>query len=191
MRRPNPALSRGPVPEGPAPLLETGVHLQVAAYLHAAFPGGNPRCIVKAQPARKAYGGLPALPAKPALYEPPHPWARWWHTPNQGRRSEREGAQFVAMGMRAGVSDLGFMFRLPLDGRGLFFCQPGWLELKRENGKGRLSDEQKRWRDDCESVGAWWGQAKTVGEAHEWLTEKLEGFGLAPSPTLLKWGGWR
>lgn len=55
----------------------------------------------------------------------------WWHTPNGGKRSKREGAKFKKMGVLAGVHDFIFVEYGP---------KIYTLELKAEDG--RPSEEQ-------------------------------------------------
>ena len=64
----------------------------------------------------------------------------WWHTPNGGGRSAREGAKFKAMGLLPGVSDL-----ILHNSAGEAFA----LELKRDGGRPTESQMLflSRWRD--------------------------------------------
>ena len=60
------------------------------------------------------------------------PGVVYWHTPNGGQRSAREGANFKKMGVKAGIHDLLFLWG------GLY-----GLELKEPGGNGRLSRAQE------------------------------------------------
>lgn len=71
------------------------------------------------------------------------PGVVFFHTPNEGARSPRTGAFQKRIGMRAGVADL----VLILPPRGLFAA----IELKSTDG--RLTPEQRRFRDDVEAAG--------------------------------------
>lgn len=169
---------------GPAPKVresEDALHLRMAHHLHQLFPGGNPRLV---QPARKAQAKTqwtPRVPAKPAVYEPAHPWAMWWHTPNQGLRTAVTGRQFVNMGMRKGFADIGLAFRLDVEGIAAtqmpcpFVGQLAVIEAKAEDG--RLSPEQARFRDDCERLGIWWTEARSVRDVDAFLRAQLAPWG--------------
>ena len=67
------------------------------------------------------------------------------HSPNGGRRDEREGARFKAMGTRAGFPDLILLYP------NKFYPFLG-IELKTD--KGRQSDKQKDYQSLFEQVGA-------------------------------------
>jgi len=60
-----------------------------------------------------------------------------YHIPNEGKRSPQEGARLKREGLKAGVPDLHLAVQSH-DGKFLSL----YLEMKRENGKGVLSDEQ-------------------------------------------------
>lgn len=195
---PAPRVTVRPTPRAQVPQLadnptETAGHLKMAQHLHAILPGACPRVVMRAQKSRPAMHGLPRIPAVKATYEPAHPWAMWWHVPNEGKRTVQGGAKLVAMGLRSGVPDFALLFRLEAkvwvpaqgkgEGRGSFlpvvFSQAAFIEAKREFG-GTLTDEQKRFRADCEAVGAWWAECRTVEELDAILRGWLEPFGLAP-----------
>lgn len=72
------------------------------------------------------------------------PPLRFMHIPNGGHRTQAEAGIFKAMGQKPGAADL-----LILGWRSFI-----WLELK--SPKGRLSEDQKGWRDWCASIGAPW-----------------------------------
>lgn len=77
------------------------------------------------------------------------PGVIYYHVPNGGLRNKREAAKLKAYGLRAGVPD--FAFVLPPLG------QSAYLELKAP--KGRLSPEQKTFRDEAIAAGAKWNCA--------------------------------
>lgn len=180
-----PAKRPTPRPFPTAAPLEKAGHLRMAAYLHAAFPGGNPRVLLRDRKGNAT------------RWEPPHPWLQWWHTPNQGRRSQREGAEYRAMGMRAGVPDLSLVIRLPGlkawtptqesgAGRGRHMpvdvAQAAFVEVKREGG-GSLSPGQAQFRDAVVPMGAWWAEVRTVDELDAQLHAWLDPYGLTwPRP---------
>lgn len=166
---------------------ETNLHLRTANHLHAVLPGANPRCIVKPAPGRKG------------VWEPRHEWAFWWHTPNEGKRSLTAGQIAKGMGLRTGFADFGFGFRIPGatrwvpalgkgEGRGrhepLPVVQMAVIELKRADGGSGLSAYQQQFRDDCEAVGIWWAECRSVQEVDATLRGWLEPYGLAPKPVL-------
>lgn len=77
----------------------------------------------------------------------------WWHTPNGGARSPREGARFRRMGVRAGVPDLVIIGR---EGRAIF------VELKTD--KGRLSDAQGDFLGAAREAGCLCFLARSLSE---------------------------
>lgn len=172
----------------PAPL-ELAGHLRMAAYLHSAFPGGNPRVILRDRKGNAT------------KWEDPHPWLQWWHTPNQGQRSVQLGAQFVRMGMRAGVPDFGLLVRTerkvwcPAAGKGegrgrnviVPMAQAGFVEVKRDGTTkatmGSLSPAQEQFRDSVVPLGAWWAECRNVDELEAALHQWLDPLGLTwPRP---------
>lgn len=183
-------MTRNPVPLAfrPKAPLELAGHLHMAAYLHSAFPGGNPRPILKAK-------------GVATKWEPAHPWLQWWHTPNGGSRSGvREGAQLKRMGTRSGVADFALLVRLPGtrwepamgkgEGRGrhvpVVFGQSAFVEVKREGvsaSASKLNPAQERFRDDVQAAGAWWAECRTVDELDAALHQWLDPWGLTwPRP---------
>jgi hypothetical protein len=93
---------------------------------------------------------------------------RWWDAldvldgsyllaiPNGGKRSKVEAAILIGMGVRAGAADLCVI--LP-GGR----C--GWVELK--HGDGRLSKEQRAFRDRCLELGHLHAEARTIDQVRD------------------------
>lgn len=77
----------------------------------------------------------------------------WFHCPNGGSRSVRTAAMLKSIGVRAGVPDL--IFILP---KGLF----GAIEVKSTDG--RLSLEQRAWRDAIKRSGGFWSECRSITE---------------------------
>lgn len=65
----------------------------------------------------------------------------WWHTPNGGKRNQREAEQFKAMGTKAGIPDIFILHR------GKLYA----IELKA--GNNSLSEPQKRMRGKLLAAG--------------------------------------
>lgn len=65
----------------------------------------------------------------------------FWHTPNQGQRSARDGAKLKALGLRPGFPDLAIAYQ------GRLYC----IELKAPGGT--LSKAQKATRTALERAG--------------------------------------
>lgn len=86
--------------------------------------------------------------------------AIWYHPPNGGARSAREGAKLKAMGTQRGVPD--FAFVLP-GGRAAF------IELKASGG--RLSKEQKDFAVRAHDLGAHWACCSSLDEVRAALKE--------------------
>jgi hypothetical protein len=195
---PRPRIRR-PVGKVATPTESVG-QLRVAGYLHAVLPGANPRWVIRPRKAVRASLNRVAMPATKGRREPSHPWAMWWHTPNEGKRSLAGGQQLVNMGLRSGVGDLAFVFQLtvkrwcPAQGKGegrgnhvpAKVAQAAYIEMKREGG-GKLSDDQLAFRDHCAQVGAWWAECRTVAEVDAQLRAWLEPWGviLPPCPPSL------
>lgn len=78
----------------------------------------------------------------------------WFAIPNGGFRHIRVASALKAEGVRAGTPDICFM--LP-EGK------VAWLEMKA--AKGRLSPDQKRFRDVALSLGHHWAMANNIDEA--------------------------
>jgi len=82
------------------------------------------------------------------------PRALWFHVPNGGPRDRRTAARFVGLGVRKGVPDLVF-----IGPGGRAYC----MELKAP--KGRLSPDQKAWREAAEALGAPVAVIRSIDEA--------------------------
>lgn len=87
------------------------------------------------------------------------------HSPNEAKRSERQGHQLKLMGMRAGFPDL--MLLIPC-GEHPFMA----LELKTR--KGKMSDTQKTYRDALAKVKAVHYTIRTIDEFREAINKYLE-----------------
>lgn len=84
----------------------------------------------------------------------------FFHCPNGELRSRRTGARLKAMGVRPGVGDL----CLVLPGGHAAF-----LELKA--AAGRMSPEQRVFRADCETIGAFYEVASSPEQAAAVLSQ--------------------
>jgi len=82
----------------------------------------------------------------------------WFHCPNGERRDARTGAKLKSMGVKPGVGDLCFV--LP-------YGIAGFIELK--SGKGKLTDSQKVFKDDVESLGGLYEEARSIEEVKQIL----------------------
>jgi hypothetical protein len=179
---------------------EDALHMRMAFHLHCLLPGANPRTVIKAT-TRKTHGR-----ASPAILEPAHAWAMWWHTPNQGDRTRAGNAKFSRMGMRTGFADFAFAFSLPVWPAGnhhgnmtpIKLAQLAVIEAKTpavpaspgrpaQRG-GVLSPEQERFRDDCQALGVWWGQARSVRELDALLRDWLAPWAALPVVPILELG---
>lgn len=93
-----------------------------------------------------------AIAAKPSIV--------YGAIPNGEKRHISVASRLKAEGVRRGTPDI-------------FFCLPegrvAWLEMK--NLKGRLSPEQKLFRDRVQALGHLWAMARSVDEALPFLTE--------------------
>lgn len=81
----------------------------------------------------------------------------WFHVANERPTTAREGATLKRMGVRAGVAD--FVVVLP----GSLGPHIGFMELKSKTG--RLSAEQKLFRDDVTRLGCLYALPRTVDQA--------------------------
>lgn len=84
--------------------------------------------------------------------------ALWWHTPNGGKRSKATAGVLKAMGVKAGVPDLTFLWTRPGHARPFV----GFIELKA--GAGVLSGPQKDFRTACKALGAFSDVARSLTE---------------------------
>lgn len=79
------------------------------------------------------------------------------HVPNGGKRGKVEAKILKAMGVLAGAPDIlivwGWLHTGMLGGA-------GWIELKA--GKGKLSEAQEEFRDDCKRKGIFWAEARSL-----------------------------
>lgn len=81
------------------------------------------------------------------------PGVEFWHVPNQGKRGYKTTSHLKAMGMRAGVSDLHFLYR------GHFYV----LELKAK--KGSPTAEQTQFISDINAAGGTGSIANSLDSA--------------------------
>jgi hypothetical protein len=82
------------------------------------------------------------------------PVCRIFHPPNGGYRTPVEAAKFRAMGLLAGLPDLGVMWPA---GR------TGWLEIKADGG--RLTDLQRACHEDLRALGFSVETVRSIDEA--------------------------
>lgn len=93
------------------------------------------------------------------------PRCLWFHVPNGGARDAITGAKLKAMGVKAGVPDLVFIWK----------GGAGFVELKRPEDRcllselsrpeGRLSPSQRAFKDECDGLGVPYVVATSVDEA--------------------------
>lgn len=89
----------------------------------------------------------------------------WCHVPNGEKRSKRVAAKLKRMGVKPGVPDVLIFTRPPLA-----------IELKRADGKGRVSKEQRQWLADLQADG--WTICVAVGYKEAWERVK-EHYGIS------------
>jgi len=88
--------------------------------------------------------------------------------PNGGNRNQREASRLKRQGVKSGVSDV----CLPLPRGG--FCGL-YIEMKRSKGRIRVTDNQKEFLQDMESVGYKAVVCKGFDEARGTILEYLKG----------------
>ncbi len=96
------------------------------------------------------------------------PDAQCFHVPNGGHRSWSVARKMKRLGTLAGMTDLVFINIFGL----AFFMEvkpPSLPGSKRQ--RGRLSEEQKAFRDWCQSHRVPWVVVRSVQEAEEWLAK--------------------
>ena len=87
-----------------------------------------------------------------------YPEIMFWHTPNGGRRSIKDGIRFRMMGTRPGIPDLAFL--------GAAHGYHGlYIELK--HGNGRLSEDQLFFESRCIDHGYLYKCFNSVNEVLE------------------------
>jgi hypothetical protein len=84
------------------------------------------------------------------------------HIPNGGSRDKREAARLKWQGVEAGAPDLFVIWSDGPEPRVLF------IECKTE--KGRLSDEQKAWREDATRYGHDYLVARSLDDVRAYFT---------------------
>lgn len=99
------------------------------------------------------------------------PAVRWLHhSPNGGKRDAFTGAQLKALGVSPGFPDL------ILPARSANGMNPGLaIEMKRPDGKGRVSDSQGEWLDYLDSQGWHTAVATSAEQAARIIIEYLAG----------------
>lgn len=107
------------------------------------------------------------------------PRCLWFHVPNGGARDAITGARLKAMGVRAGVPDLVFIWK----------GGAGFIELKRPEDRcllaelsrpeGRLSASQRAFRDECAGLGVPYVVAMSLDE----VVRALKEWGLVATKT--------
>ena len=85
----------------------------------------------------------------------------WWHTPNEGKRTPRQGKALRDAGLKSGVYDIIIASPSPnIEARGIA------LELKSKTG--RESESQKEWGADIRKCGWYtktlWGYQAVIQE---------------------------
>lgn len=92
----------------------------------------------------------------------------WLHAiPNGGHRKPSEAARMRAEGVKAGVADL----FLPKASGGLSGL---YIELKRPNGKGKLSPAQRKFAEHVQNEGFAWHVAEGYWSAIKLILKYLE-----------------
>jgi len=97
----------------------------------------------------------------------------WFHPPNGGGRSKREGAKFKAQGVKAGVADIVLVH----DGR--------HFEIELKAATGRQSPNQKAWQKALEKAGGKYLVSKSVEDVRLALRE----FGISTREKVYEWQG--
>lgn len=87
------------------------------------------------------------------------PPLKWIHVPNGELRDPAAAGKLKAMGVKKGAADV-----LILGFQGSRFI---WIELKSRSG--RLSEDQKAWRDWCLSIGAPWFLCRSLEDVRDAL----------------------
>jgi hypothetical protein len=85
------------------------------------------------------------------------PPLQFLHIPNGGHRHPAVAAKLKAFGVKPGAADVLILGFHPFV----------WIELK--TTKGRLTQEQKEWRDWCRSIGAPWFLCRSLEDVIEAL----------------------
>lgn len=95
----------------------------------------------------------------------------WFHPPNGGARSEREGAKFKAQGVKAGVADIVLVY------------QGRHYEIELKSATGKQSDSQIAWQAALEKAGGQYRLAKSVDDVKMALRE----FGIPTREIIYEW----
>jgi len=94
----------------------------------------------------------------------------YWHTPNSERRDKITGAKLKGMGTRPGMPDMTLLFP---------GARTAFIELK--SGAGRLSEAQKRFRNQAEAFGFPYLEAADLNQVED-ITRKLIAAGEKKAP---------
>lgn len=95
-----------------------------------------------------------------------YPTLTFWFCPNGGNLSRAQAGRFKAMGLLPGVPDLHFI--LPQG-------QLGCIEMK--GPKGKMSAEQKWFRDKAERCGVQWAECRSLEDVEFTLNAWLSPWG--------------
>lgn len=109
-------------------------------------PGEKPRTSSRDAPAENPLQIAVAKFLDLALPAP----LRWLHIPNGELRARAAAGKLKAMGVKPGAADVLILGFHPFI----------WIELK--SASGRLTQEQKDWRDWCRSIGAPWFLCRSI-----------------------------
>jgi hypothetical protein len=92
----------------------------------------------------------------------------WFHPPNGGGRSKREGAKFKAQGVKAGVADIVLVY------------QGRHFEIELKSATGKQSESQEAWQAALERAGGKYVVSKSVED----VKMALRDFGIPTRETI-------
>lgn len=94
------------------------------------------------------------------------------HPANGGKRSKREASKLKAMGVLAGTPDLLLWWNDSFEyDNCVVHLSPGKGAIELKTEKGRLSPEQKAWRDRFFALGGKWAVCRSYEEVRFTLQE--------------------